>query len=143
MKQLELSDIGDKMDIANYRLQVAREDLQAANLLLEANSYRGANNRAYYSIFHAISAVLATEGVAFKKHKDTLAYFNKNYVATEIFPRELGRKIVKAEEIRHQSDYDTFYIASKVVTIEQIGTAEQLIELVSQYIKEIRMKSVR
>ena len=135
MKQPELPDIGDKMDVANHRLRVAKEDLQAANLLLEANSYRGANNRAYYAIFHAVSAVLAMEGVAFKKHKDTLAYFNKNYVAAEIFPRNLGRKIVKAEEIRHESDYDTFYIASKEVTIEQIQTAEQLIELVEVYCK--------
>ena len=133
MKQPELPDIGDKTDVAKYRLRVAKEDLQAANLLLEANSYRGANNRAYYAIFHAVSAVLAMEGVAFKKHKDTLAYFNKNYVATEIFPRNLGRKIVKAEEIRHESDYDTFYIASKEVTVEQIQTAEQLIELVEVY----------
>ena len=135
MKQPELPDIGDKMDVANHRLRVAEEDLQAANLLLEANSYRGANNRAYYAIFHAVSAVLAMEGVAFKKHKDTLAYFNKNYVATKIFPRNLGRKIVKAEEIRHESDYDTFYIASKEVTIEQIQTAEQLIGLVEVYCK--------
>lgn len=85
-------------------MRVAKEDLRAAYLLLEANSYRGANNRAYYAIFHAVSAVLAMEGVAFKKHKDTLAYFNKNYVATEIFQRNLGRKIVKAEEIRHESE---------------------------------------
>ena len=133
MKQPELPDIGNKIDVAKHRLRVAKEDLQAANLLLEANSYRGANNRAYYAIFHAVSAVLAMEGVAFKKHKDTLAYFNKNYVATEIFPRNLGRKIVKAEEIRHESDYDTFYIASKEVTVEQIQTAEQLIELVEVY----------
>ena len=133
MKQPELPDIGDKTDVAKHRLRVAKEDLQAANLLLEANSYRGANNRAYYAIFHAVSAVLAMEGVAFKKHKDTLAYFNKNYVATEIFPRNLGRKIVRAEEIRHESDYDTFYIASKEVTVEQIQTAEQLIELVEVY----------
>ena len=133
MKQPELLDIGDKTDVAKHRLRVAKEDLQAANLLLEANSYRGANNRAYYAIFHAVSAVLAMEGAAFKKHKDTLAYFNKNYVATEIFPRNLGRKIVKAEEIRHESDYDTFYIASKEVTVEQIQTAEQLIELVEVY----------
>ena len=133
MKQPELPDIGNKIDVAKHRLRVAKEDLQAANLLLEANSYRGANNRAYYAIFHAVSAVLAMERVAFKKHKDTLAYFNKNYVATEIFPRNLGRKIVKAEEIRHESDYDTFYIASKEVTVEQIQTAEQLIELVEVY----------
>ena len=75
--------------------------------------YRGANNRAYYSIYHTIDAVLSAEGVAFKRHKDTLAYFNKNYVASEIFPRTMGRRIVQAEEIRHSSDYDPFYIASK------------------------------
>ena len=134
MKQPELPDIGDKSDVAKHRLRVAKEDLQAAYLLLEADSYRGANNRAYQAIFHTVSAVLAMEGVAFKKHKDTLAYFNKNYVATEIFLRNLGRKIVKAEEIRHESDYDTFYIASKEITVEQIQTAEQLIELVEAYI---------
>lgn len=135
MKQLDLPDIGDKNDIVNYRLRVAEEDLKAANVLLEADSYRGANNRAYYAIFHAVSAVLALEGITFKRHKDTLGYFNKNYVAKEIFPRDLGRKIVKAEEIRHESDYDTFYIASKEETVQQIETAEQLIKLVSAFCK--------
>lgn len=135
MKQLDLPGIGDKNDIVNYRLRVAEEDLKAANVLLEADSYRGANNRAYYAIFHAVSAVLALEGITFKRHKDTLGYFNKNYVAKEIFPRDLGRKIVKAEEIRHESDYDTFYIASKEETVQQIETAEQLIKLVSAFCK--------
>ena len=92
MKQPDATDIGNKNDVVNYRLQVAKEDLKSAQVLLEAEAYRGANNRAYYAIFHAISAVLATEGIAFKRHKDTLAYFNKNYVATEIFPRDLEEK---------------------------------------------------
>ena len=61
------------------------------------------------------------------------SYFNKNYVQPEIFPRELGRKIVKAEEIRHTSDYDTFYIASKMITAEQIETAEKILELAEKY----------
>ena len=39
-------------------MRVAEEDLQAANLLLEVNSYRGADDRAYYAIFHAVSAVI-------------------------------------------------------------------------------------
>lgn len=141
MKQLDLPDIGDKNDIVNYRLRVAEEDLKAANVLLEADSYRGANNRAYYAIFHAVSAVLAMEGIAFKRHKDTLGYFNKNYVAKEIFPRDLGRKIVKAEEIRHESDYDTFYIASKEETVQQIETAEQIIKVVSDFCKNKNLES--
>lgn len=136
MKQPDSLDVGTQMDVAKHRLQVAKEDLDTANLTFEAGQYRGANNCAYYSIFHTISAVLAVEGIAFKKHKDTLSYFNKNYVRTEIFPRELGRKIVKAEEIRHASDYDTFYVASKEVTAQQIQTAEQILALAENYLKE-------
>lgn len=41
----------------------------------------------------------------------SIGNFNKDYVKTEIFPREIGRKISEAEEIRHASDYDNFYIA--------------------------------
>ncbi len=120
MKQPEILDVGTEIDVARHRLNVAREDLETANLTFEAGQYRAANNRAYYSIFHTICAILAKERIAFKRHKDTLSYFNKNYVQPENFPRELGRKIVKAEEIRHASDYDTFYIASKDVILQQI-----------------------
>lgn len=134
MKQPDSPDVGTKMDLVRHRLNVAREDLDTANLTFEAGLFRAANNRAYYSIFHTICAVLAKEGVAFKRHKDTLSYFNKNYVQPEIFPRELGRKIVKAEEIRHASDYDTFYIASKDITLQQIETAAKILELAEQYL---------
>ena len=120
MKQPDLLDIGNK------------EDLEAAYVLLQADSYRGANNRAYYAIFHVVSAVLALEGISFKRHKDTLAYFNKNYVVAGILSREMGKKIVKAEEIRHASDYDTFYVASKEDTVQQIDTADKLIRLVTE-----------
>ena len=80
-------------DVAKYKFEQTEDDLEAAKLLLEAGKYKAANNRAYYSCFHAIDAVLAKEPVAFKKHKDTLSYFNKNYVHTEIFTRDIGRKI--------------------------------------------------
>lgn len=77
MKQPDSIDVGTQMDVVRHRLNVAREDLETAHLTFEAEQYRGANNRAYYSIFHTICAVLAKEGVAFKRHKDTLSYFNK------------------------------------------------------------------
>ncbi|MDY4969527.1 MAG: HEPN domain-containing protein [Lachnospiraceae bacterium] len=138
MKPHDDFDVGSRTDIVIHRIRVAKEDLATAQLLVEAEQYRGANNRAYYAIYHAIDAVLAIEGKAFKRHKDTLGYFNKNYVATNIFPRDLGRRVVKAEEIRHASDYDTFYIASKEVTLQQVETAEQLIALVCDYFEEHR-----
>ena len=72
MKPPENSDIGTQADVARHRLRVAKEDLETANLTFEAGQYRASNNRSYYSIFHSISAVLAKEGVAFKRHKDTI-----------------------------------------------------------------------
>jgi hypothetical protein len=48
----------------------------------------------------------------------------------------MGKRIAEAEEIRHASDYDDFYIASKDETEEQIALADELIELVEKYYEE-------
>ena len=97
--------------------------------LFSIEDYKRANNRAYYSIFHAINAVHAVSGKAYKRHKDAVANFNKDYVKTSVFPREMGRKIGQAEEIRHASDYDDFYIASKEESERQISVADEFIIL--------------
>ena len=128
------NDIGNNKDLALYRVDIAKDDLRSAKILLDADEYRGANNRAYYSIFHAINAIHALSGKSYKKHKDAIANFNKEYVKTEIFPRKIGRSIAEAEEIRHASDYDDFYIANKDEAKDLIDTAEKLIGIIEEYI---------
>ena len=123
-------------ELAKHRLEQAKEDLEAGKLLYDKNFYKSANNRAYYSIFHSIKAVLALEPIDFKRHKDVLAYFNKNYLNKEIFPRMMGRKIQNASAIREDSDYDDEFIVDANKTNEQLKTAEELIELVDKYIDE-------
>ena len=103
---------------------------------MAAKEFRGANNRAYYGIYHAILAVHALDGNAYKRHKDAVANFNKDYVKTSVFPREMGRKIGQAEEIRHASDYDDFYIASKEESERQISVADEFIILAEKYCME-------
>lgn len=107
------ADIGTRKDLCLYRIQTARDNLKSARILLEAEEYKDANNRAFYAIFHAINAVHALNGNSFRRHKDAIGNFNKNYLKTGVFSREIGRKIGEAEEIRHASDYDDFYIASR------------------------------
>lgn len=130
---MELPEKGSIGDLVRYRIETTKSDLKSADILLKEGEYRGANNRAYYAIYHAISAVHALDGKSYKRHKDTLANFNKDYVKTEIFPRDFGRKIAQAEEIRHASDYDDFYIATKEKAEEQIMTAKELIEQIEAY----------
>ncbi|MCI5620499.1 MAG: HEPN domain-containing protein [Lachnospiraceae bacterium] len=124
---------GTREDLVLYRIQTAKDDLKAAKILLEAGEYKGANNRAYYAIFHALNAVHALKGDAYKRHRDAIGEFNKHYVKTEIFPRDIGRKIGEAEEIRHASDYDDFYIASREESERQVAVAEEFIQLVEKY----------
>ena len=123
-------------DLARYKLERAREELDTAELLFDNERLKAANNRAYYSIYYSLTAVLCLEPIAFKKHKDAIGYFNKNYVHTDRFPREIGRNISKAAKIRHASDYDEFYIASKEEAERQIQTAKELVDLVDKFISE-------
>lgn len=128
-----LPEKGTVKDLVLYRIETAKSDLRTAYMLLTQKEYRAANNRSYYAIFHAITAIHALDGNAYKRHKEVLAKFNKDYVRTETFPKSFGRKIIEAEDIRHASDYDDFYIATREEAQEQIATAEELISLIENY----------
>lgn len=124
-------------EFALYRLERAKEECETAELLYKENKLLAANNRAYYSIFYAIRAILAMEKIDFKRHKDVLAYFNQNYVKTEIFPRQMGRRIIMASKVREDSDYDEKYEPNSEATVLQIDTAKELIELVEKYLNDL------
>lgn len=134
---MEQHNTGTVKDLAIYRLSTAEEDIKDAKTLFAVGSYRASNNRAYYSVFHAINAVHILNGASYKKHKDAIANFNKEYVKTEIFPRTIGRKITRAEEIQHASDYDDFYIATREEAEEMIVTAEEFLAMTREYCERI------
>ena len=77
MEQLK-EDIGTRKDLCLYRIKTAKDNLRSARILLEAEEYKSANNRAYYAVFHALNAIHALNGNAFKRHKEAIANFNKN-----------------------------------------------------------------
>lgn len=121
--------------LSKYRLEQAKENLEEAKALFNISKYKGANNRAYYAIFHAIKAILALEQTDFKKHSSVIAYFNKNYVSTQIFSRDLGRGVNEARFYREKSDYVDFYIVTKEESEKQLKTAELMIEQAEKYIE--------
>lgn len=123
-----------KIDLANYRLQSAYEDFSSAEDLCRLNHFKVANNRAYYSIFHAIRAVLALEGVDFKKHSGVISYFRQNYIKTGIFDTSLSEIINDASFIRNESDYSDFYIATKEEAESLIMNSKIFLEIMKKHI---------
>lgn len=126
-----------KKNLASYRLEKAKETLEEAKSLVENGFFRGGNNRAYYAIFNAMRALLALEGVDYKKHSGVIQHFNRNYIKTGIFDKELSKIVSTAEKIREASDYDDFFIASKEKTLEQLDGAEKLIQAVETYLEKL------
>ncbi len=70
------------INLCIYRINNANETLDTARLCVEHKRYKDAINRCYYAAFYAIKAALALEQIDFKRHKDAVAYFNQNYVAS-------------------------------------------------------------
>ena len=58
MKQPD-DNIGTVKDLVLHRIETAKSDIKSAQILLDAEEYRSSNNRAYYGIYHAISAIHA------------------------------------------------------------------------------------
>lgn len=123
-----------QIDLSNYRLKEAKDSLRVAENCLTDGFYKDSINRSYYSAFYSIKAVLALGKVDFKRHKDVVAYFNKEYVATGIFEREIGRRLSTLKQLREKSDYDDFYIASKEKAEEQLETAKIILKNVEIYL---------
>lgn len=121
-------------DLSNYRITEADDSLKVAAHCLKEGLYKDSINRSYYAAFYAVKAVLALSTVDFKRHKDVMGYFNKEYVAKEVFPREIGRKLGTLQRVREKSDYDDFYIAGKEEAAKQIETAVQMINEVKKYV---------
>ena len=125
-----------KQDLSNYRLSQAEDSIKVAQIIFDNVLYKDSINRSYYAAFYAVKAVLALEEVDFKRHKDAIGYFNKTYVATEKFSKELGRKIGMLKQLREKSDYDDFYIAGKEEAENQIKTALMMIQEVKKYVSQ-------
>lgn len=130
----EMDDIGGAEDLADYRIGVAKEDLSAAEKNYRDGEYRTASNRSYYAIFRAVSACLALEFKSYRKYGQALGVFNKDFIRTGIFPKELGRKIKNAQMTRHESDYEDFYYVSKETAGQQLEIARAVVERIDGYI---------
>lgn len=126
----------ERKELSKYRMEQARQCITSAKALVEISDYKGAANRSYYAVFHAMRSVLALEGRDFSKHSGVSAYFRKEYIKTGIFVVELSDIISMAFEIRSNSDYDDFYVISIEEVNEQIENAVRFCDEVESYLTE-------
>ena len=94
--------------ILRYRLEQADQTLEEASVLANASLLRGAVNRAYYAMFYATLALLATGRLGTSKHSSVLALFDREFIKTGLLPKELSRSLRNAFDLRQEQDYKDY-----------------------------------
>ncbi len=126
-----------RVELSKYRMEQSEETMRAAKICLDNRLLKDCINRCYYVAFYAVKAVLAIEGVDFKRHKDAIAYFNKTYVASGKFSREIGKLLGRLKTIREDSDYSEFFLVSIEDTKKQYDAARTIQDAVKKYLGKI------
>jgi len=112
------------------------EKLQAAKTDMDNEFFGDAASRAYYAVFHAISAVLAEQGLSFSSHAQTLGAFNREFVKTGIFPPHSYRILQRLFEDRQLGDYDWSRDLDKETAENDVRDAESLISICIKHLEE-------
>ena len=128
---------GSLKELAKYRMERAKEMLEAAEGNLNIRQYKTSINRSYYAVFHAMRALNILKGFDSSKHSGVIAFFNREYLKTEILDKALSVIIKNSSFLREKSDYDDFFIASKKEAETQVSEARIFLEAAETYLLNI------
>lgn len=120
--------------IVNLELEKSQKTFFEMEYCMQGNLWNSAANRLYYSMFHAISALLISDGFSVKSHRGVMALFGQNYVKSGIFTKEDGSLFSDLVIMRDNADYNCFYEADEEKLRPNVEPARQLINKIKQYI---------
>jgi uncharacterized protein (UPF0332 family) len=125
-----------RIDLMQYRIQAAKERLESAKLLLNHENYKDSIGRSYYAMFTGVRALLAVDGVDYSRHASVISYFQKEFIKTEKLEKKFSKYLSQAFQIRNNTDYQDFFIATKSDAMEQYERAVEFCEMIEIYIRE-------
>lgn len=104
----------------------AERACSSARALLDLGDVDGACNRAYYAMFDAARAALLVSGAPVrpdigKTHSGLINAFSEHLIKNGPVPKEMGRLLKRAEEIRLVADYksDSVELSDTQEMVEQ------------------------
>jgi uncharacterized protein (UPF0332 family) len=124
-----------KQDLISYRLERAKESIDAAYLLFKNDMLTSSMNRVYYTMFYAVQALLVLHGAFFSKHGKVKGYFNREFIKSGKIPVEYGRLYNKAFEYRQKFDYIDFAAPEAKLVSDSIENAKAFLDQIKIYLQ--------
>jgi uncharacterized protein (UPF0332 family) len=118
-------------------LNRAHHDLQATQINIEQGFFDVAVTRAYYAMFYAASALLASEDISRSKHSGVHAAFGEYFVKTGLIEDEYAKMLGQAFDSRLDSDYDVAFTAGRTLAEEVSRDAQRFVDRVEQFFRQV------
>ena len=115
-------------------LKRSKEDMAEMEYLLDGKYFYGTANRAYYAMFHAVSALLLSDGKEFSSHQGVISCFGKDYAKSKIVPVEFHRDLIDAYDLRQDVDYDVGASVSEKQAKEVVAKAKIIVQFIEELI---------
>ncbi len=115
-------------------LNLARDELETAEILLVNERHRACISRSYYAMYHATQALLSSKGISNKTHKGAIQAFGQYFIKSEELPVDLARALSNAYDLRRLSDYEVTVFLTREQAATIFTAAKVFVEQAQNYL---------
>jgi len=123
-------------EYVDYRLNQAKETLEAAKSLARDSHWNSVINRLYYSCFYAITALLYKHDINAKSHAGIKHQFGLHFIKPWLIDKSAAEIYIDLFDYRQAGDYADFVDFDKEKTLPLIPRTENLLIKIEELIKE-------
>lgn len=125
----------EKLSLIKHRLKQADDSIEEAKILLkEKMSLRAVMNRLYYAMFYAVLALLQEKQLGTSKHIGAISLFDREFIKTGVFDKEMSKVLHRAFELRQKADYMEQAEVTKKDIDEMLSEAINFATKVKEYL---------
>jgi uncharacterized protein (UPF0332 family) len=128
-------DSTDRETVKTY-VDAAHKALAGSQYNLGGAYYAIAVNRAYYAVFYAANALLATKGLARGKHSGTISAFRQAFVKPGLIEPEYSDIYGSLMDDRHVSDYDMDTSIEPERAESDVESARKFVARIETYLRQ-------
>jgi uncharacterized protein (UPF0332 family) len=124
-----------RREVALY-IEHARQMLVVAEHNLNDGFHPSAINRAYYAIFYAANALLATQGLARSKHSGVISAFRQHFVKPSLIEVEYSRLYGRVMSDRQAGDYEIDKMLATDQARSDLDDARSFVARMETYLRQ-------
>ena len=122
--------------LVEFEIEKAHKLIDQFPILEDAKLWDTLANRIYYSVFHAVTALLIKNGLHAGSHQGVSVLFNKHFIKENLIDEKYGRLLARLENMREKSDYTCLFEATEDEVLPMIPQAVEMVSIIEDLIKQ-------